>query len=280
VISKRTVATQLAAVRKALGDGMEVRRFVHDAVGAMHGSVQQIDEDLWVKVTTLPTPLQAALPGVPTSGPDAGLLHFRPEPPAGPGEAVLARTNPAVEAIAQYVLDTALDRTLKEAERPARRCGVLRTGKVTAATTLLLVRFRFHLRLPSPSPGGPPIVQLAEEARMLGFRGLPAAPEWMGENEVESLLEARPEESIPAQAEDLLQRRLSALDALTEQIEAAGQGVADELYDAHHKVREASKTTVRGLSVELQRPADLLGVYLYLPRIDLPGTGPLATGRP
>ena len=64
-----------------------------------------------------------------------------------------------------YVLDAALD-DKAPGPRPARRCGVIRTAAVTVRTTLLLVRYRFHLTLPSRT-GERQLV--AEDARLLAF---------------------------------------------------------------------------------------------------------------
>ena len=58
----------------------------------------------------------------------------------------LSRTHPIVEGLASHVLESALDEIQAEGERPlARRCGVTKTNTVAEKTSLLLVRFRFHL---------------------------------------------------------------------------------------------------------------------------------------
>ncbi|GAA4940244.1 hypothetical protein GCM10023238_02370 [Streptomyces heliomycini] len=64
------------------------------------------------------------------------------------GEHALSRTDPAVRALARYLLDAAVDTGLPPEERPARRLGVIRTHAVDRRTVLLLARYRFRLTLP------------------------------------------------------------------------------------------------------------------------------------
>ena len=91
-----------------------------------------------------------------------------PPGPAGPARShALVRTDPLVAALGRYVVDAALDPLLPERERPARRCGVIRTTTVQARTTLLLVRYRFHLTLPGRAE---PRTVVAEDAQVVAYR--------------------------------------------------------------------------------------------------------------
>lgn len=65
----------------------------------------------------------------------------------------------------------------------------MRTHTVARRTTLLLVRLRLYLILPGRE-GPRPMV--AEEARVLAYRGRSADPDWLGPEEVEALLAAEP----------------------------------------------------------------------------------------
>ena len=134
----------------------------------------------------------ASLPGGLRDG-IAALVGERPRIPfstnlAVPrGEASLTRTDPVVGAVAHFVLSAALDSSLDERLRPARRCGVVRTSAVPKRTTLLLVRYRFQLMLPGRY-GDKPLI--AEDARVLGFAGSPANPEWLADEAAQALLSA------------------------------------------------------------------------------------------
>jgi hypothetical protein len=165
------------------------------------------------------------------------------------------------------VLESALDPTVPAGERPARRAGVLRTAAVAKRTTLLLVRFRLHLTLPTRSAAAEPRRLVAEEARVLAFRGAPHAAEWLPEEEVTGLLAATPSGNVlPDAATPQLERMIGGLGAVTEHLNATADGLAERLRTAHFRVREAAGQHLRRqITVQAQKPADLLGVYVYLP---------------
>src|SRR5262249_59324108 len=109
--------------------------------------------------------------------PDEFLARF--DPAVGDGEVYLSRTHPAVEALANHVLNTALD---PFASGPARRCGVIRTSKVATRTTLLLLRHRFHIV--TKAPDGERQL-LAEDAHLVAFVGAPQSPTWLPAEDAE-----------------------------------------------------------------------------------------------
>jgi hypothetical protein len=173
------------------------------------------------------------------------------------------RTDPAVGAIAQFVLNAALDDQLPAQHRPARRCGVIRTNAVSKRTTLLLVRYRFHLTLPSRT-GDRQLI--AEDARLLAFEGAPTQAAWLDEDTAHALTDAQAtENTAPELAQSTAERILGGLDEITEHVDTYGAQRAAELNEAHRRVRGASEQRLRGLRVEVQIPADVLGVYVYLP---------------
>jgi len=250
------VAREVAAARAALGSHHDVARFTTDALRAL-GSSLKPTEIGWDAVTsTLPIGLRDALP--------AG--HREPLPlhtdhPVPRGQALLARTDPHVEAIARHVLDSALDPAL--GGRVASRAGVARTRAVTQRTTLLLARFRFHLDVPSRN-GLRQIV--AEEARFLGFTGAPNQAAWLSTDDVQSLLLAEADANIAGdQASDLLVRVVAAIPLLAPALEDEADQLAEELLDAHRRVRSGAGIARRGLAVTAQKPVDILGLYVWLP---------------
>src|SRR5207244_1192037 len=83
------------------------------------------------------------------------------------GEIYLSRTHPIVEGLASYVMDTALD---AQSDAIAKRCGVARTGLVDTRTTLLLLRFRYHI---ITQQGGEGRALLAEDCLAVAFAGSP-----------------------------------------------------------------------------------------------------------
>ena len=140
----------------------------------------------------------------------------------------------------------------------------MRTAAVTKRTTLLLVRYRFHLELPGRDG---PRQLVAEDAQVLAYRGQPASAEWLSPEEVAALLTAAPTGNIaPDQAIDFTERAVDVLPALFPHLSDVADELALKLRDDHIRVREAGGQRVRRqIAVRAQKPADILGVYVYLP---------------
>ena len=255
-IKPQEVASELAQVRAALGDAEETGHFIRDALTGLHAPLGAIPGGFQAYTAGLPLALRDALP---TADP----LIFHETLPVPRGHALLARTDPAVEAIARYILDTALDPLVGDGPRPARRCGVIRTSAVAERTTLILVRFRFHINLPTPA-GIRKIV--AEEARVIGLRGPRDNRQLIDETEVSRLLAATPEANVPEdQASLQVNRILVTLGELRTVLDDTGDMLAGQLLESHRAVRQAADSRIRGLAVTARKPVDILGLYVYLP---------------
>lgn len=255
------VAREVAAARAALGTSGEVETFMVESLRALGSAVATDGGGLVAPLAPLPVGLRDSFPA---GSPDP--LRFHRDLPVPRGEALLARTDPRVEATARFVLDAALDRRLGAAPvaRAASRAGVVRTGAVTTRTTLLVARFRFHLDLPAPGGGVTSLV--AEEADHLAFTGAPAAAEWLDDAATCGLLSAIADANLdPDQARALLGRVLDGLPALSEHLAERAAAMAETLRDAHRRVRQGAHARVRGLTVTADPDVDLLGVYVYLP---------------
>ncbi|MFI8419443.1 DEAD/DEAH box helicase [Streptomyces sp. NPDC085479] len=263
-IHPEEVAREVVAIREALGGAGEIRTFVRHSLQALSAVLRDNGEDFTAQVGGTPAGLRDAL--APLVG-AAAIEHDRPipfrvDPAVARGEAALVRTDPVVGALAAHVLNTALDPEAAGA-RPARRCGVITTDAVTTRTTLLLVRYRFHLTLPSRS-GEKQLV--AEDTRLLAFQGAPKNAVWLGQQEAVELLDATATENTdPHFGERTMTRILGQLPDVAEHVAAYGDELAAELDASHRRVRAASGEIVRGLTVTAQKPADILGTYVYLP---------------
>ncbi|GAA2884037.1 helicase-related protein [Streptosporangium fragile] len=278
-IHPEEVAREVAAIRDALGRAGEIRDFVRHALTALDGVLRDDTGgtgDFTADVSGTPAGLRDSLAPVAGGGAvDPGRpIPFRTTAAVARGEAALVRTDPVVGALAGYVLNAALENQPDGGEpgdratrrRPARRCGVVRTRAVGTRTTLLLVRYRFHLTLPS-RVGERQLV--AEDARLLAFRGSPANAEWLPAEDALTLLDATADENTdPAFGERTMGRVLGGLPAVATHLEEYGEQLRLELLDSHRRVRSASGEIVRGLEVVTQKPADVLGVYVYLPVSD------------
>jgi superfamily II DNA or RNA helicase len=254
------VARELAEIRASLGTGPQIEEFTREALDALGASMADRAGGFEAVTATLPPALRGALPPG-----HAQPLPFHHELPVPRRHAHLDRTDPSVRAIGRYMLESALD-PKTPGPRPARRCGVLRTDVVSRRTTLLLVRFRLHLTLPGRD-GPRPMV--AEEARVLAYRGRPTDPDWLGQDEVDALLAAEPTgNAAPELARDDLERVINQLKALQPHIDGEADAMAQLLRESHVRVREATKQSgTCKITVEAHRPSDVLGVYLYLPAV-------------
>ncbi|MFH7339601.1 helicase-related protein [Streptomyces sp. KHY 26] len=279
-IKRDEVAKEVAEVRASLGTGEEVRRFTRHALTALRGVPGPLPgepDGFTMNSEALPAPLRDAFTTL------LGPRHPRPvafhdAPTAPRGEVALTRTDPVVASVARFVLDAALDDRMDQWQRPARRCGVVRTTAVAKRTTLLLVRYRFQLSLPGRD--GVLRQQLAEDARLLAFRGAAANPDWLPEDEAVALLEARAAQNTDrAFAQERIEGILGSLESLMPTLEERGEQLAARLLDSHRRVRGAFRDVRgatgparRGLRVDVQGRPDVLGVYHYLPVPVLDGT--------
>ena len=145
---------------------------------------------------------------------------------------------------------------------------MIRTDAVATRTTLLLVRYRFHLTLPRAT-GDAQLV--AEDARLLGFQGAPGERGLAAADEAAELLDRRPPTrtsttSVRRAHRDRAPRRLPGADRTPRP--SYGDELAADSLASHRRVRGAAGEIVRGLQVTAQQPADVLGVYVYLPLPD------------
>jgi len=253
------VARELAEMRASLGTKDEVAHFSAEALRALHADVTPLPDGLRATTGPLPAGIRDALvPG------HAEPLTFHRDLPVPPREAYLDRTDPNVGAIARYVLESALDPAAPASDRPARRCGVMRTSAVHRRTTLLLVRFRMHVELPGRDG---PRQLVAEDAQVVAYRGAAPDADWLAEDEVQALLAATPTGNVPPdQARDFAEEAVDGLPALVPHLEQSAEELAGRLREDHIRVREAAGQHVRRqLAVKAQQPPDVLGVYVYLP---------------
>lgn len=246
------VSRELRAAREAVGSGVDVAAFVRQALQA-HGAAVSGNGALRADLRDTPLALREML------GSGNG-LNARFELPLRADEVLLTRTHPVVAGLAEFVMDSALDVL---GAGVARRCGAIRTRAVSKRATVLLVRLRYHLLVRRGETEQP---LLAEDCRVLAFAGAPENAEWLAEAQAEALLQATPDANItPEQASDFVRKALGGFDALRPHLEEAARAHGQALLEAHQRVREAARLKGVRYRVEPQLPADVLGVYVYLP---------------
>ena len=260
------VARELHAVQAAIGSGVDVADFTRRTLavfGAQTTGTDPMDTNLAEASAALKDVLAQAT-GFDLTNPK---FRFRFNPPVKECERYLQRTHPFVETLANHVLETALDPLSGDAVRypAARRCGAIRTKAVDKRTTLLLVRFRYHIIQTQNNVERP---LLAEDCRLLAFSGSPQSAVWLEENEAEKLLLAQPDGNIAAdQAAEFVGRVIDGFELLRSHLDQAAMQRGEELLEAHQRVRLATKTRNVRYRVEPQLPSDILGLYIFLPAI-------------
>lgn len=263
-IRAEDVAREVEAMRRALGGAREVEAFVRDGLGALGVGVTSSALAV-IALGELPAPisdpLQTTLPAAVLK---RGELRARFDTANAAGESLVGRTHPLVASLAAYALESALDP--HGATPIAARCGAMRTDAVTKRTTLLLLRLRFQIHERAKGAASERAL-LAEDCALVGFRGAPDAPQWLNDEETEALLNAIPSGNIaPDQASDFVARVVENRALLDAHLESVAHARAEELSQAHRRVRDATKTG-GSVRVEPTLPLDLLGVWVFVPEL-------------
>lgn len=259
------VSRELQAAREAVGSGVDVQSFTRTSLQMIGATVQGKDV-IHVDITEAPQGLKDLL----NQSLGAG---FKPrfsaqfDLPLKEGDYYLTRTHPLIESLSSFVLESALDPLNGEdVKNPARRCGVIRTKAVERRTTLLLVRFRYHII--KEKKGGKSRPLLAEECGLLAFTGSSQNAEWLSREDAEKLLQASPDANVnPDQARDFVQKVIDGFDSLRPHLDETAKQLGEQLLDAHQRVRIASRQKGVQTHVEPNLPPDVLGIYVYLPKV-------------
>ena len=132
----------------------------------------------------------------------------------------------------------------------------------------MLLRLRFHITDALGRRGA----LLAEECHTVAFRGAPADAEWLADDEVEALLAASPSGNIsPDQAQAALGRIIDEFDHVRPHLDQVAHARAASLAQSHERVRAAARAKAGGVAVTPELPADVLGLYVYLPVVAVGG---------
>lgn len=250
------VARELQAVQTAIGAGSDVQHFTRQAL-ADYGATISVNGNTKIDLHEVPRSVREALG---TNGTNHIAAKF--ELPVKEGEVYLSRTHPFVEGLAAHVMDTALDHQIEDPI--ARRCGVTQTSTVERRTTLLLVRYRYHII--TRRSDGSETALLAEDCQLAAFAGPPRDPAWLPSDEAERLLLAEPEANVPPERKEyFLKQVMVEGESLKERLGVVAEERGEELLTAHRRVRTALEEKGVRYSVEPKLPPDVLGVYVYLP---------------
>lgn len=254
----RSVAQEVEAIRSAIGSATDVETFVSMAVRGYGGTATRRRNVVHLDLRETP-------PAVREAADSRVEIRARFELPVSEGEVYLSRTHPLVEGLASYAMESALDPVLadKSGRVLAARCGAIRTKSVETWTTLLLVRFRYHILTTIGEETRP---LLAEDCQLVAFSGTPDKPDWLPREATEALLTAEPDENIAdSVARSFIQDVLDSLGPIREKLDMTAKERGQELLAAHKRVRQASHRRGVKETIEPQLPPDILGLYVYLP---------------
>jgi len=262
-IKPEEVERELKSAQAAQGNKENLIQFVRDALQA-HKAVLSGDDPLDVDFSSSPRALRdtlkAALSGSRSyiEGYDGFTARF--DLNVDENQIFLSRSHPLVEGLANYVVDSALD---ESAQAAAKRSGAIRTKNVTSRTTVLLARFRFHIKAIKKDAQKE---LLAEECRIFGFEGSPQNPIWLPADQLALLLDVVPDANIaPEVAQQFLDEVVEGHRGLTPYLEGQAEKIGQEILDAHRRVRSAARMTGVRYQVEPKLPPDIIGIYMFLP---------------
>lgn len=140
-LSPEAVAAELQSVRTAIGRSEDVARFFGTVLQAATVPVQVKGNAVTIFLSNeVPRALRQAIA---LDEPFTGRFDL----PLLDGEIYLGRTSRVIEGLASWTLDQALDPVARDSRPVASRCGIVSTSEVTIRTTLLVVRFRYHLQI-------------------------------------------------------------------------------------------------------------------------------------
>jgi hypothetical protein len=246
----------------AVGGREEVQRFADRALARLGSALEPLRKGFKAPLAALPEDVRERLE---SEGLTGTLLIDFAYPPAARCRPV-QRSHPLISVLAETLLERTLASTVEEAETDPGvlgRVGCWVSAQTSGRTTVALVRLRHQLTTQKESRTS---TLLVEEATAIAWTGSSATV--LEGTEAFALLAPPPVADPPehvreralGQAMQQLEMRLADLDAFAERR-------AQALLADHRRVREAADA--RGTySVKALLPADIIGLFVLLPRVD------------
>jgi superfamily II DNA or RNA helicase len=183
------------------------------------------------------------------------------QPPA-PGSLFIHRTHPIVAALADTLLERALDEAADFSDGDAvARAGAAFVDHVSRKTTVLLLRLRHQL---SVTRGTDTRLMLCEETVAVSVTGA-EHPEALAPAAVQALLGLDAVRNMPPPVRDRhLQQALDRLPEWAPHLEAIAKDRAQALLQDHRRVREAAEAK-GSYQVTASLPVDVMGLYVLVP---------------
>lgn len=239
-----------------LGGPAEVQRFVTRAMSKLGAGLEDYKGHFKAPLGELPPALKERLAAEGL----AGTLRIDFKQPAAQGSVLIQRTHPLVLALADTLLEQALDGQNEDADGVAR-AGAAFVGNVPLKTTVLLLRLRHQL---SVTREGHTRLMLCEETVAVSATGTEGLLE-LSLADARTLLGTEALRNMPPAIRGRhIQQALESLPGWQGALEEIAQARAQSLLADHRRVREAAEA--RGsYQVAASLPVDVMGVYVLVP---------------
>lgn len=239
-----------------LGNEEDVQRFVTRALSKLGAALEPYKQHFKAPLNALPLALRERLAADGYTG--TVRVDFR-QPPAQ-GATLLQRTHPLVVALADTLLEEALDSQSEDVDGVAR-AGAAFVGNVTLKTTVLLLRLRHQLTITRDNQTR---LMLCEETVAVSASGTEPLVE-LPLAEARALLGAEATRNMPSVIRDRhIQQALDTLPSWSNALNDIAHARAQALLADHRRVREAADA--RGAyQVTASLPVDVMGVYVLVP---------------
>ena len=240
----------------ALGNEEDVQRFVLRAMSKLGAGLAPHKNHFKAPLDALPANLKERLAAEGLIG--SVRIDFKQ--PAAQGATFIQRTHPLVVALADALLEQALDSQKDDADAVAR-AGAAFVANVSLKTTVLLLRLRHQLTVTRDNQTR---LMLCEETVAVSAAGTEPLTE-LSLNQARELLGAEATRNMPPVIRDRhIQQALDSLPSLQPTLEAIAKDRAQTLLADHRRIREASEA--RGsYQVTASLPVDVMGVYVLVP---------------
>jgi superfamily II DNA or RNA helicase len=246
----------------ALGGKEDVQRFTNRALTRLGAALEPLKRGFKAPLAALPEDVRDRLEAEGL----AGTVYVDFDYPAAPRCHPVQRSHPLVSVLAETLLERTLEADADEAPTAADpsvlgRVGCWVSDEVTSRTIVALVRLRHQL---TSQRAGQSSTLLVEEATALAWTGTDPPLEGA---EALALLAPPPAMDPPEHVrERSVAQALAQLDSHQGEFDAYAERRAQALLADHRRVREAADA--RGsYSVKAVLPADIIGVFVLLPRV-------------
>jgi len=243
-----------------LGGEDNVARFVARAVAKLGVPLEDYRGHHKLNIDQLPLTVRERL----AADGFIGTLRVSFHQPPAAGSLFIHRTHPIVAALADTLLERALEEAADASDADAvARAGAAFVGNVSLRTTVLLLRLRHQL---SVTRGTVTRLMLCEEMVALSVAGS-GIPEVLAPDTAQSLLGSEAVRNMPPPIRHRhLQQALDMLPAWAPQLEAMANERAQALLQDHRRVREAAEA--KGTyQVTASLPVDVMGIYVLVPAV-------------